>query len=67
MLIARGACVRRRRVLFMWGAYSCMGAYKRDVVIVINLGAYIHRVLIFMGAYYPDFMVLCSTCDQIIE
>ena len=33
---------------FMWGAYSCMGAYKRDVV---DVG---HTVPISMGAYYPD-------------
>ena len=30
----------------MWGAYFCMGAYKRDVVVVIKTGAYIHGVLI---------------------
>ena len=30
-----------------------MGAYKRDVVVVIKMGAYIHGVLI----YYPDFTV----------
>ena len=31
----------------MWGAYFCMGAYKRDVVVVIKMGAYI-----FMGCAY---------------
>ena len=41
-----------------------MGAYKRDVVAEIKMGAYIHGVPIFMGclfcvgAYYPDFTVL---------
>ena len=35
--------------LFMWGAYFCMGAYKRDVVVVIKMGAYIHGVLILCG------------------
>ena len=30
----------------MWGAYFCMGAYKRDVVVVIKTGAYVHGVLI---------------------
>ena len=30
----------------MWGAHFCMGAYKRDVVVVIKTGAYIHGVLI---------------------
>ena len=31
------------------GAYFCMGAYKRDVVVVIKMGAYIHGVLILCG------------------
>ena len=35
-----------------------MGAYKRDMVVVITIGAYIHGVLFCVGAYYPDFMVL---------
>ena len=30
----------------MWGAYFCMGAYKRDMVVVIKMGAYIRGVLI---------------------
>ena len=34
-----------------------MGAYKRDVVVVIKMGAYIHGCLFCVGAYYPDFMV----------
>ena len=35
---------------FMWSAYFCMGAYKRDVVVVIKIGAYIFMgVLIFHG------------------
>ena len=41
----------------MWGAYFCMGAYKRDVAIVIKIGAYIHGCLFCVGAYYPDFTV----------
>ena len=41
----------------MWGAYFCMGAYKSNVVAVIKMGAYIHGVLISMGASYPDFTV----------
>ena len=38
-------------------------AYKRDVVVVIKMGAYIHGVLslcgclVCVGAYYPDFTV----------
>ena len=35
-------------VHFHMGAYFCMGAYKRDVVVVIKMGAYIHGVLIFV-------------------
>ena len=40
------------RCLFMWGA-----AYKCDVVVVIQMGAYIHGSLFCVGAYYPDFTV----------
>ena len=32
-----------------------MGAYKRDAVVVIQLGAYIHRVLTFYGCLLPRF------------
>ena len=42
---------------FMWGAYFCMGAYKRHVVVVIKMDAYIHGFLFSMGTYYPDFTV----------
>ena len=41
---------------FMLGAYFCMGAYKHDVVAVIEMGVYIHGCLFSMGAY-PDFTV----------
>ena len=41
----------------MWGAYFCMGAYKRDGVVVIKMNAYIHGCLLCVGAYYPDFTV----------
>ena len=34
---------------FHMGAYFCMGAYKCDVLVVIKMGAYIHRVLILCG------------------
>ena len=33
----------------MPGAYFRAGAYKRDAIVVIQLGAYIHRVLTFYG------------------
>ena len=36
----------RNWCFFMWGAYFCMAAYKRDVVVVLKMGAYIHGVLI---------------------
>ena len=39
----------QNRCLFMWGAYFCMGAYKRNVVVVIKMGAYNHKVLIWCG------------------
>ena len=45
-----------RGAFFMWGAYFCIGAYKRDVV-VANMGAYIMGCLFSMSAYYPDFTV----------
>ena len=41
----------------MQGAYFCMGAYKRNVVIEIKMGVYIHGCLFSMGAYYPKFTV----------
>ena len=39
----------------MSGAYFCMGAYKRDVVVVIKMGAYIHGVLILCGCLLSRF------------
>ena len=41
--------------LFMWGAYFCMGAYKRDGVVVIKMGAFIHGVLILCGCLLSRF------------
>ena len=38
-------------VPFHVGAYFCMGAYKRDVVVVIKMGAYIHGMLILCGCF----------------
>ena len=46
----------RNGCLFMWGAYFCMGAYKRDVVVVIKMGAYIHGVLIIPILRYHIYM-----------
>ena len=40
-----------------------MGAYKRNVVVVIKMGAYIHGVLV--GAYYPDFTLHCHNATAI--
>ena len=42
----------------MLGAHFRMGAYKRNVVVVMKMGAYIHGCLFCVGAYYPDFTVL---------
>ena len=39
----------------------CMGAYKRDVVVVIKVGAFIHGVLIFYGCLLSRFYSMCST------
>ena len=38
---------------FMWGAYFCMGAYKRNVVAEIKMGAYIHG-----GAYFVWVLII---------
>ena len=46
-------------VPFHVGAYSCMGVYKRGVVVVIKMGAYIHRVLILCGYLLSQFLRLC--------
>ena len=35
--------------LLMRDVYFCMGAYNRDVVVLIKIGAYIHRVHILCG------------------
>ena len=42
-----------------------MGAYKRDVVVVIKMGAYIHGVLV--GAYYPDFTEQARAAAHILR
>ena len=34
------------QVPFHLGAYFCVGAYKRNVVAKIKMGAYIHGVLV---------------------
>ena len=40
---------------FHVGAYFCMGAYKHDVVVIIQMGAYIHGVLILCGCLLSQF------------
>ena len=34
-------CLHGNGYLFMWGTYFCMGAFKRDEVVVVKMGAYI--------------------------
>ena len=54
---------------FIRGVYFCMGAYKHDVVVVVEMGAYIYGMLIFHGcllydicaATYKYFVVLKSS------
>ena len=48
-------------VCAVMSAYFCMGAYKCNVVVVLKMGAYIHRCLFSMGANNPNFTVLCNT------
>ena len=38
--------------LFMWGTYFRMGGYKRDVVVVVKMGAF------FMGAYFVWVLII---------
>ena len=38
-----------------------MGAYKRDVVVVIKMGAYIQGVLILCGCLLSRFYGICVT------
>ena len=45
----------------MWGAYFRMGAYKRDVVAEIKMGAYIHGVLILCGCLLSRFYGILIT------
>ena len=45
----------------MWGAYFCMGAYKRNVFVVIKMGAYIHGVLIILILRYTSSKGCLST------
>ena len=51
----------------MWGAYFCMGAYERNVVVVIKMGAYIHGVLILCGCLLSQFYGNRSTKLHILE
>ena len=53
----------------MWGTYFCMGAYKRNVVVVIKMGAYIHGVLIFCGCLLSRFygMVIILSYEPLIS
>ena len=44
---------------FVWGAYFCVGAYKRDVVVVIKMGTYIYGVLILCGCLLSRFYGVC--------
>ena len=50
----------------MWGAYFRMGAYKRDVVVVIKMGAYIHGVLILCGYLLSRFYGIIITRVRIL-
>ena len=48
----------RNGCLFMWDAYFCIGAYKRNGVAEIKMGAYIHGVLILCGCLLSRFYVV---------
>ena len=51
-------------VHFAMSAYFCMGAYKRDVVVVIKMVAYIHGVLILCGCLLSRFYSSNIRCVQ---
>ena len=51
-------------VYFHMGAYFCMGAYKRNVVVVIKMGAYIHGVLILCGCLLSRFYGIVGSYIQ---
>ena len=39
----------------LWNGYLLCGVPKQDVLVAIQIGAYIHKVLIFYGClYYPE-------------
>ena len=55
---AKSAYSLQFAVYFHMGAYFCMSAYERVVVVVMRMGAYIHGVLILCGCLlYPNFTV----------
>ena len=41
---------------------GCLGAYKRDVVVIIKMGAYIYGVLILCGCLLSRFYSMRYTC-----
>ena len=51
------------RLPFHVSAYFCMGAYKRNVVVVIKMGAYIHGVLISCGSLLSRFIGNPFSCN----
>ena len=51
----------------MRGAYFCMDAYKRDMVVVITIGAYIHEVLILCGCLLSRFYGIKHVSDSQLD
>ena len=48
-------------VPFHWGAYFFLGAYERDVVVVIKTGAHIHGVLVLCGCLLSRFYFIYNS------
>ena len=44
----------------MWGAYFSMGAYKHNVVVVIEMGGNFLEGLFCVGAYYAKYCGIYS-------
>ena len=64
--ITKFTSVRMIMVLFIWGAYFCMSAYKRDAVVVIKMWAYIYGVLILCGCLFLRFYSKVVLFDAIV-
>ena len=66
-IVVSGTVLGCNGCLFLRGAYFCMGAYKRDMVVVITIGAYIHGVLILCGCLLSRFYGIKHVSDRQLD